>query len=79
MDKLIVASLLRHCDSDHTPHVGHVNLQILPKLPRKTRCLFELENHARDLSALCWFVWTLLPEWQAEGAWMQTKIATLNR
>ena len=29
----------------------HVNLQILPKLHRKTRGLFELENPARDLSA----------------------------
>ena len=66
LDKLIVASLLRHCDSDCTPHVRHVNLKALPKL--HTRGLFL----SSEVSA--GFARAPLSEWQAGRGRMQTKV-----
>ena len=75
--KLIGAGLFCHRDSGHTPHEDMSTCKFYqnPKIHRKTRGLFELTNHARDLSALCRLVWAPLSEWQAGGTWMQTKFA----
>ena len=63
LDKLIVASLLRHWDSDRTPHVRHVNLKVLPKL--HTRGLFwARKSRPWSLLSSAGFARAPLSEWQ---------------